>query len=223
MLEEAARQRLRAAYPTLARLPQNVFDTLCSAAALVRVPRGTVLFDERSPCSGFPLVLEGSIRVARIAESGREIVLYRVAPGQVCVMTSSCLLGRQDYGARGVAETDCSLVAVPKAAFDGLVAEHPGFREYVFALFGERLRELMELVDAVAFQRLDQRLAALLLGRAPVLLATHQQLADELGSVREIISRVLNQFADGGLVALGRERIEVLDIPRLRRIAAQGT
>lgn len=220
MLDPLARERLRALYPVLAGLPEAAFETLCAQSAALRVARGETLFDQRSPCRAFPLLLEGSIRVARIAASGREIALYRVAPGEACVLSSSCLLGHREYGARGSAETDCVLVALPQAAFDALVAANAGFREYVFGLLGERMRELMELVDAVAFHRLDQRLAALLLGKGRTVRATHQQLADELGSVREIVSRILSHFADAGLVALGRERIDVLDAPGLRKIAA---
>jgi CRP/FNR family transcriptional regulator len=220
MLEAPTRERLRAAYPALSRLPGAAFETLCAGASVLRPARGEVVFNQRSPCRAFPLLLEGAIRVARVTGSGREILLYRVAPGEACVLTSSCLLGRQDYGARGSAESDCVLVALSQPAFDALVAEHAAFREYIFGLFGERMRELMELVDAVAFQRLDQRLAGLLLGKGATLRATHQQLADELGSVREIVSRMLSHFADDGLVALGRERIEVLDAAGLRKIAA---
>jgi CRP/FNR family transcriptional regulator len=135
------------------------------------------------------------------------------------VITSSCLLGHVAYNARGVAETDLALATLPAPAFSRLVASHDPFREYVFALFSERLAELMALVESVAFQRLDQRLAALLLGKGRVVATTHQGLADELGSVREIVSRLLKSFADQGLVALGRERIEILDAAGLRRLA----
>ncbi|MGA8052419.1 MAG: helix-turn-helix domain-containing protein, partial [Burkholderiales bacterium] len=112
---------------------------------------------------------------------------------------------------------------LPAKTFARLVAEHEPFREYVFSLFSERIAELMQLVEAVAFQRLDQRLAALLLGKGKVVASTHQQLADELGSVREIVSRLLKTFAEQRLVALGRERIEILDAPGLRRLAGAAT
>ena len=179
-----------------------------------------MLFDERSPCQGFPLLLEGRVRVAKVAPSGREIVLYRVLPGEACVLTSSCLLGRRDYSARGTAEGDVALLALPRTEFDALVATHDPFREYVFGLFAERMAELMQLVEAVAFQRLDQRLAALLLGKGKSVRATHQALAEELGSVREIVTRLLRHFAEHGLVSVGRERIEILDPGGLRRLAA---
>jgi CRP/FNR family transcriptional regulator len=219
MMEGALRSRLRALYPALAVLPERAFAELEHEAQVLRVPRGAAVFSEDSPCQAFPMLLEGAVRVAKIAASGRELVLYRVLPGEACVLTSSCLLGRRDYAARGIAETDTVLVALPRPLFGRLVAEHEAFREYVFALFSDRLTDLLQLVEAVAFQRLDQRLASLLLGKGKLLSVTHQQLADELGSVRVIVSRILKHFAEDGIVALGRERIEILDPRRLRLIA----
>ncbi|MCW5626017.1 MAG: Crp/Fnr family transcriptional regulator [Burkholderiales bacterium] len=186
----------------------------------MRVPAGTTVFDDRSPCQAFPLLVEGTIRVSKQGPSGRELQLYRVVPGEACILTSSCLLGNVAYNARGIADTDMVAVALPRNVFDRLISEHPPFRDYVFGLFAERLVELMQLVEAVAFQRLDQRLAALLLGKGRIIHVTHQALADELGSVREIVSRLLKTFAEQGLVSLGREQIEIVDPGQLRRIAA---
>jgi CRP/FNR family transcriptional regulator len=179
------------------------------------VPAGTVLFDERQPCAGFPLVLEGDIRVTRAAPSGRGILLYRVAPGEGCILSGGCLLGNSAYSASGVAETDVVLLRIPPALFQKLMVESEPFRRFVFGMYGERLSEVMELVEAVAFQRLDARLAQLLIRRGPVLHATHQSLADELGSVREIVSRLLRSFEDRGWVRLERERVTVLDLKAL--------
>ena len=152
--------------------------------------------------------------------NGRELQLYRVVPGEACILTSSCLLGQVAYRARGVADSDVVAVALPPAVFTALLAEHEPFRRYVFGLFAERMAELMALVEAVAFQRLDQRLAALLLGKGRIVRTTHQALADELGSVREIVSRLLKSFAERGLVSLSREQVEIVDARRLREIAA---
>jgi CRP/FNR family transcriptional regulator len=163
-------------------------------------------------------VLAGSIRVVKLAANGRELPLYKVLPGESCIITSSCLLGRTDYNARGVAECETTLMLLPRALFDQLL-DVPVFRDFVFHLFGERIAELMQLVEEVAFHKLDQRLANLLLGKGRQLHTTHQQLADELGSVREMVSRLLKVFADQGLVRLGREQIEILDPAGLRKIA----
>ena len=187
-------------------------------AQLLRVPAGTVLFDAAQPCRGFPLVLEGAVRVAKLAPNGREILLYRVEPGQGCILSGGCLLGHSDYSARGVAESEVTLLSLPPAAFQSLLLECEPFRRFVFGMYGERLADVMELVEEVAFRRLDERLAQLLVQRGPVIEATHQKLADELGSVREIVSRLLRGFEERGWVRLERERISVLDPQGLRRL-----
>lgn len=183
------------------------------------VPAGTVLFDEHQPCQGFPFVISGGIRVLKPAANGRELPLYRVLPGESCIITSSCLLGHTDYNARGITESETTLALMPRALFDEMLAQPP-FRDFVFHLFSERIAELMQLVEEVAFRKLDQRLAGLLLGKGRVIHATHQQLADELASVREMVSRLLKGFAEQGLVRLSREQVEILDPPGLRRLAA---
>jgi len=212
---------LLALYPALAGLPPQRLDALLQAATLARLPAGAPVFAEHQPCQGFPLLLAGGIKVCKQAANGRELLLYRVAPGGSCIISSSCLLGRSDYNARGIAETPLTLLLLPVAAFAELMLAHPPFRDFVFHLFAERIAELMQLVEEVAFARLDQRLARLLLA-APgdVLAATHQQLASELGSVREIVSRLLKGFAAQGLVGLGREQIAIIDRAGLQRMAA---
>ena len=180
------------------------------------------MFGEHQPCSGFPLVLAGSIRVSQRYPNGREMQLYRVGPGDSCVLSSSCLLGRMHYPASGTAESDLELAVVPPEDFRALVADDPAFREYVFSLFGERMASLLGLVEAITYQKLDRRLAALLVARGqddPVIRATHQAIADELGSVREIVTRLLRNFEDRGWVELGRERIRVADAGALREVA----
>ena len=209
---------LQAQYPVLAELPPGLREQIVAAAQAVTVPAGATLFDERQPCQGFPFVLAGAIRVAKVAANGRELPLYRVTPGETCIITSSCLLGNVPYNARGTTESETVLVLLPQGLFNELLAQAP-FRNFIFNLFAERMADLMRLVEEVAFRKLDQRLAALLLGKGRVVHATHQQLADELGSVREMISRLLKGFAELGLVALGREQIEIRDAAGLRRIA----
>ncbi|MDP1605965.1 MAG: Crp/Fnr family transcriptional regulator [Rhodocyclaceae bacterium] len=206
-------------YPVLQTVPLPLQVRLASEARQMEAPAGTVLFDERQSCQGFPLVISGAIRVAKLAANGRELPLYRVLPGESCIITSSCLLGHIDYNARGVAEGDTTLMLLPRPLFDDLLAQAP-FRDFVFKLFSERIVELMQLIEEVAFRKLDQRLANLLLGKGRQLHTTHQQLADELGSVREMVSRLLKGFADQGLVRLGREQIEILDPAGLRKVAS---
>jgi CRP/FNR family transcriptional regulator len=213
-------QRALELFPPLRDAPADCLERLRRESQLLQAPAGTRLFDEKARCSAFPLVLEGAIRVSKISDQGREILLYRVTPGESCVLTSGCLLGHIDYAATGIAETAVTLVAVPLPLFEQLLARHEPFRRHIFELFSARLSDLMLLVEAVAFHKLDQRLAALLLARGPTLHTTHQALADELGSVREIISRLLGSFADRGLVQLAREQIDIADAGGLRQLAS---
>jgi len=217
--KEATRSTLLERFPVFRQLDAPRLARLLDEAQLLQVPAGTVLFDASQPCRGFPLLLEGAVRVAKFAPNGREIMLYRVDPGQGCILSGGCLLGHSDYSARGIAEQDVTLLSVPPALFHELLLQFEPFRRFVFGMYGERLAEVMELVEEVAFRRLDERLAQLLIHRGPVLEATHQKLADELGSVREIVSRLLRSFADRGWVKLERERITVLD---LKSLAAHG-
>jgi CRP/FNR family transcriptional regulator len=210
---------LLAQYPALRGLPRGEFDRMLAEGTLREVPAGNVMFDEAQPCLGFPFVLRGSIGVSKFSESGREIQLYRVDSGESCILTSSCLLGSVDYAAHGVALGETTVFVLPRPTFERLLGTSEAFRRYVFGLFAERIADLMQTVEAVAFKRLDQRLAGLLLERGPKVRATHQQLADELGSVREIVSRIVRNFAEQGLVQTGREQITILDSAGLRRVA----
>jgi CRP/FNR family transcriptional regulator, anaerobic regulatory protein len=213
------KSRLLQLFPVFRKLPAAVVDEILRSATPRQAPAGAILFEAASPCTGFPMLLEGSVRVLKSAPNGREVQLYRITPGESCLLSSSCLLGGSAYSATGVAETAVSLLALPPALFHRLLAEHKPFRDYVFGLFSERLADLMSLVEAVTFHKLDQRLAALLLGKGELVRATHQGLADELGSVREMVSRLLSNFQDRGWVELGREQIRIVDAAALRRLA----
>jgi CRP/FNR family transcriptional regulator len=215
------RARLIGRFPLFAGLPEPRLHALLDEAQLLRAPAGGVLFDAKQPCRGFPLVLEGSIRVTKRAPNGREILLYRVEPGQSCILSGGCLLGHSDYTASGIAETDVAILSVPPALFNELMLQFEPFRRYVFGMYGERLSEVMELVEEVAFRRLDARLAQLLVRRGPLIEGTHQQLAEELGSVREIVSRLLRSFEQRGWVRIERERVTVLDPKSLAGLAAE--
>ena len=219
MLDSTTQSRLLQLYPMLRELPASQFENLLSNAAVMQVSAGTIMFDENQSCQGFPLLLSGIIRVIKASPNGRELQLYSVCPGESCILTSSCLLGHTEYHARGIVEQEVELVVLPPATFRTMLSQYEPFRDYIFSLFSERLTDLMQLVSAVAFQKLDQRLAALLIGKPNPMHITHQALADELGSVREIVSRLLKNFADQGWVRLGREQIEVVDASALRKLS----
>lgn len=208
-----------ALYPAIAALPTPLRETvLRQHTTHLRVPAGTRLFEQGVPCQGFPLLLNGEVRVARGTAGGRSLELYRVTPGEMCVASTSSLFGESLLVAHGVAALDTELVVVSPIGFEQWVAD-ADFRRYVFGIFADRLADLMALAEAVAFQRLDQRLAGCLLGHGTVIATTHQGLADELGTVREIVTRLLKRFERAGWLRLGRERIELLDAAALRQLA----
>ena len=194
-------------------MPSAGKDRLVSAAD------GTSLFAPGDVCNSFVMVTSGAIRVAVGSGSGREIELYRVQPGDSCILTVSCLLGNALYPASGSAVDELNGVVISKALFDRMIAEFADFRQFVFAFFAERLTLLMALIEQVAFQRLDARLASALVRNGPEIHKTHQMLADELGSVREVISRLLKEFESQALVQLDRGWIRVLDPVGLKQIA----
>jgi CRP/FNR family transcriptional regulator len=204
-------------YPGLASvdIPEAVRT---AGLAAVDVPAGAELFSAGAPCAGFPLVLRGEVRVARASEAGRQLELYRVVPGELCLVSSASLFGRHPMTASGTATQPTRLLMIPPALFDRWL-EVPTFRQFVLTLFAERMADLAGLIDAVAFRRLDQRLAAALLGHGVQRRITHQGLADELGTVREIVTRLLHRFEREGWVELGREQIRVLDGAALRALS----
>jgi CRP/FNR family transcriptional regulator len=211
-------------YPSLSALPADRLAADLRALGEIDVPDRTTLFRETEPCVGFPMVLEGQVRVARGSPDGRELELYRVHPGEICIVSTGCLYG--DAGApalsaHGVAAADTELVLLSPPGFERWAA-HEAFRRYVFSVFADRMADLMGLAEAVAFQRLDQRLASALLGHGPTQHTTHQALADELGTVREIVTRLLRRFERQGWLRLSRERIELLDPAALRALAQGG-
>ncbi|WP_448552650.1 Crp/Fnr family transcriptional regulator [Thalassotalea montiporae] len=201
-----------------------IFDSLSSSsmslvkeqASTFSVSAGTRLFETTNECQMMPIVTSGTIRVFSQSDTGREITLYRVSPEQLCILTISCLLSGDRYPASSIAETEVSGISVPKSLFLELMASEPSFSAQIFHTFSYRITHLMQLVDAVAFKKLDKRLAYYLLEQGPVITCSHQKIADELGSVREIISRLLKQFEDKGIVALSRKQIQLIDPDQLR-------
>jgi CRP/FNR family transcriptional regulator len=217
---DQAMQQLRQAMPSLAGLSPALEQEVAHNLRLMKVPAGTPVFSERDPCSGFPIVLSGRVRVSKALESGRELALYEVTPGESCVISTSCMLGSAPYGARGECATDAEIVLIPRSTFDRLVAEHRPFREEVLQVFADRILQLMELVESIGFQRLDRRLAASLLGKGARVSASHHEIAEQLGVSRESVSRLLKQFEQSGYVHLERGAIEIVDAAGLRRVAA---
>jgi CRP/FNR family transcriptional regulator len=202
-------ERARAAFGVLDRLEPKSLDQVRVGGQEVQMPSGSWLFRLGDRCEGFGFVIDGCIKVSISSESGREMVLYRVRPGESCTVTVSCLVNDRPYPAEGIAEGALEAVSIPRTLFNDLIAGSAVFRRFVLEIFSTRVNSLMELVNEVAFNKLDQRLASRLLELGPVVTMTHQELAGELGTSREMVSRLLENFADEGLVTLSRKRIAI--------------
>lgn len=199
-------------FPELNQLSTENKKILEQGIHIVKAPAGTVMFAEGSECKGYVMLLEGTVRVQKTSEDGREIVLYRVETGEACIMTTTCLISDDQYGAEGIAETDITLAVVPQDVFNRLLAQSEKFRSFVFEVYAKRMSMLMMLVEEVVFKKLDKRLAQLLGDRkSDQFEITHQDIAMELGSVREVVSRQLKVFERQGLIKLGRGLIRIED------------
>jgi CRP/FNR family transcriptional regulator len=209
-------------FPALLELEEDSVRILEHSSRLVSLPAGAKAFESGSPCDNFLMLVSGRLRVQQVSESGREIVLYRVAGGDTCVLTTAFLLAHGSYSAEAIAETDVSGLAVPRASFDRLLAESKRFRDFVFMAFASRIADLMLLVEEVAFGKVDIRLAQRLLelcDASGTLLLTHQELAVELGTAREVVSRQLKEFERRGWIRLERGKIEFRNRSALNALA----
>lgn len=206
----------------LSQLAPELQRTLVEASSIVSLPAGTQVFGPGLAPDKFLLLLNGTVRVQQVSETGREIVLYRATAGESCALTTACLMGYEEYLAEGVTETDVEAVAIPAATFDHLIATSLAFRRFVFKAFSVRITNLFKVIEEVAFSRIDIRLAQKLLelaGPGTHINTTHQQLASELGTAREVISRQLTEFQRRGWIEQKRGAIEIVAPPGLQKLA----
>ncbi|WP_170604223.1 Crp/Fnr family transcriptional regulator [Ruegeria arenilitoris] len=203
-------------------LPRRVRDKLLREARVVTYRQGQQVFGPENIPDSLMFLQTGRIRVSQSSDVGREIVLYRVEAGESCVLTTACMLSEEAYNAEGIAETDVTAITLPKNSFDRLAAEEDSFRRFVFSAYSRRLIDLLRVVDDVAFGRMDVRLAERLLvleGGQDEIQTTHQALANELGTAREVVSRILNDFQKRGMIQQTRGRITLQDKAALEHLA----
>ncbi|WP_339110028.1 Crp/Fnr family transcriptional regulator [Thioclava sp. GXIMD4216] len=211
----------------LRRLPEDIKSVLIAGSQVLSVPAGTEIFAPGQSADNLLLLLDGTVRVQQKSETGREVILYRVNAGESCVLTTACMLAFEDYAADGVAETDVTAVAIPRATFDDLAGRSSLFREFIFKAYSRRITDLFTLINDIVFQRMDVRLAQRLLELADAtdtIRATHQQLANELGTAREVISRTLSEFHRRGWIEQARGEVHLTGKVGLERLVkAAGT
>lgn len=198
--------------PSLRGLDDAAKALLRRSAVRVALPRGSVVFRPGDDCVQFPLVASGSIRVQRITESGREIVLYRVAADETCILTIASIISAEAYSAEAIVETDVVAYVLPAATFKTLMNQSATFRELVFDGYGRRLATLMSRIEEIVCTRIDIRLAERLLalrGGDNRIETTQAALAADLGTAREVIGRALKVFERSGWVSLSRGAVEL--------------
>lgn len=212
-------------FPGLKALPADVAQRLVAGSKVVHLPAGARVFEPGQHADNLLLLLSGTVRVQQRSETGREVFLYRVNAGESCVLTTACMLADEDYAAEGLTETEVEAVAIPRKVFDDLAGQSDLFRSFVFRAYSRRIADLFSLIDDIVFQRVDVRLAARLLDLAQdgVVQATHQVLAMELGTAREVISRTLGEFQRRAWVEQARGVIRILDRGGLERLARSVT
>ena len=219
MIDKEQYKRIAQALPLLQRAdPQLVFE-FQKAAFFAKISAGQDVFLEGDRVDGIALLISGIVRVYKVGESGRQITLYRFGNGQSCILTANAILSQKTFPAVAIVEKDAEAVMIPADVFRNWVGKYDLWREFVFDLLSQRLSSVMEIIDEVVFSRMDARLGALLITRSQVqnpIRITHQEIAAELGSSREVISRLLEDFSERGFVAVGRGEVELLDADGLR-------
>jgi CRP/FNR family transcriptional regulator, anaerobic regulatory protein len=218
--------RVVEAIPALRRPPAQLLEAFRRAAFLQRIPAGRNVFVEGDQVGAIPLLVSGRVRVYQVGETGREVTLYRFRPGESCVLTANAILTGQAFPAVATVEEDAEAVMIPAAMFREWVAREDLWRRFFVDLVAQRLASVMSVVDEVAFQRLDVRIARLLWQRAGAgssVRITHQEIASELGSAREAVSRVLEDLAGRELISSRRGQISIRNPEALERLAASVT
>ncbi len=210
MMEQATQLAWLEVFPELLSLDDGAKKLLAQHARIVEAPVGAIGYREGDACGAYVLRLKGRSRVYKMSSGGREIVLYRVGAGETCVITTTCLLGNSQYPASTIVEESIQDVLIPSPIFNRLMIDSVVFRQYVMQNYGALISDLIVLLDEVAFQTMDARLAKWLLDMGNNRIErTHQQIADELGTAREVVSRQLKRFEQKGWIHMGRGLIEV--------------
>ena len=219
--KSSLKSRLATAVPELADADDSVLDRLLESAQIVKLDHDRFVFHAGDLCQAFLILLYGEVRVQLTAANGREVTLYRIGPGGSCILTTSCLLSDEHYPAEAIAESDIEALAIPVSSFQSALEESQWFRRFVFDGFSSRLTSVIRKIEQIAFTAIDVRLAGVLLelDRKGVEKITHQDIAVELGTAREVISRHLKRFESEGWVRLGRGQVSLVDRPQMEALS----
>ena len=223
MIEDQLQQeRIVRMFPLLNDAAPIFRDEFFRVASLVQVPKGHDIASEGQPCKQLALLLDGQVRVYKLAYSGREITLYRIDPGNSCVLTASCVMSDQPFPAIAEAETDIEAIIIPSVYASAWMTKSEVWNSFIFGLVSQRLADVIALLEEVAFQRMNVRIASFILAKVQQgrsIKITHNEVAAELGTSREVVSRILKELEHSGLLSVARGEITLLDTEALQRLA----
>jgi CRP/FNR family transcriptional regulator len=208
------------AFSFLDRADNTTKDNFLQSATIARLDSGQHVCTQGDECAHLALILKGTARIYKLGENGREITLYRIGRGESCILTASCILSQMPFPAFAVCEEPVEAAVIPANQIRQWLAESALWRDYVFGLVAHRMVDIISLVEEVVFRRMDQRIADYLVQQSTVsgmrIETTHQLMASDLGTSREVVSRILKDFESNGLIQVGRGFLEILDKPQLQ-------
>lgn len=198
-------ERLFEVFPKIRHAPYELRENFFEHSATIKLDQSQTVWTEGDECTSLALILRGSVRVFKIGETGREITLYHINPGESCILTASCLMSEVNFPAFAKTETEVEAIVIPAFIFKHWIKSYPFWQEYVFNLLSRRLGAIISVVEEVAFRRVDSRIAAYLLsGNKAIIQKTHFEIATEVGTSREVVSRILKDFENRNIVSLSR-------------------
>jgi CRP/FNR family transcriptional regulator len=223
MIDPKDYNRISFTIPVLQRAEEALLREFWRYAFLARIPTGKDVFIEGDSINAIALLISGVVRVYKIGETGREITLYRFGLGESCILTANAILSQQTFPAIATVEQEAEAVMIPADTFRDWVRRYDSWSNFVFELLAQRLAVVMALVEEVVFRRMDARIAMYLAERGRSenpLRITHQEIASELGSSREVISRILEDFVCQEMILTGRGTLEILDFKSLQKLGS---
>lgn len=211
-------------FPFWKHLSNQEQETLLQNISLVTYPKGTTIHNGNQDCIGVLLVKSGTLRTYMLSEEGREITLYRLYKGDICILSASCILQSITFDVQINAETDCETIQISSAVFSELSNHNVYVENFSYQLAADRFSDVMWTMQQILFMSFDKRLAVFLdeeLGKTEddTIRLTHEQVAKYMGSAREVVSRMLKYFSDEGIVQLSRGGIRVIDKKKLHQIS----
>jgi CRP/FNR family transcriptional regulator len=213
-------------FPVLAHMPEQERRQLFSAGQVVILPKDQMLMQQNQQCLFIPFVMSGILRIYKLSLNGREMTLYRTGPGETCLVSIACQLKGEDFPALAQVEEKVQLFMLPTGVYHAVLDHNVVWKDFLITSIYEHLTEVMQTLEAVAFDRMDYRLINWLLektnGKPGTIRYTHEAIAIELGTAREVISRLLGELKSKGALTLGREKIEIKNLSLLKQLLESG-